>query len=88
MTKKPKPIPVIQQVISILWPSFITAGLATTLFFIAFDPVDMVANEGYGEISRLGGYTIGFFLFWVLTSLSCALTCYFRRPCDDNNSHG
>ena len=31
-------IPVIQRVVAILWPSFITAGIATVLFTTAFDP--------------------------------------------------
>ena len=75
-------IPKIQRVIAILWPSFLTAGVATILFFTAFDPVDMMLNAGYGEINRLGGYTAGFFFFWLLTSTSCALTCYFQRPCE------
>lgn len=74
-------MPLIQKVIAILWPSFLTAGLATILFFTAFDPELIVAISGYGEISRMAGYTIGFFLFWLLTSSSCALTCYFQRPC-------
>jgi len=83
MTEETKPIPKIQQVISILWPSFLTAGIATILFFVAFDPHLIMVVSGHGDISRLGGYTIGFFLFWILTSTSCALTCYFRKPCDD-----
>ena len=74
--------PMIQKIIAVLWPSFLTAGLATILFFVAFDPQLIVSVSGYGEISRLGGYTIGFFLFWILTASSCALTCYFQRPCD------
>jgi len=83
MTDQTKPIPKIQQVISILWPSFLTAGVATTLFFVTFDPQTIMTVSGYGDISRLGGYTMGFFLFWLLTSTSSALTCYFRKPCDD-----
>ena len=83
MKDQTKPIPKVQQVVSILWPSFLTAGVATILFFVAFDPQLLWQISGYGEISRLGGYSIGFFLFWMLTSTSCALTCYFRKPCDD-----
>ncbi len=75
--------PITQRVIAVLWPSFLTAGVATILFFTAFDPQIILAVSGYSEISRLGGYTIGFFLFWMLTSSSCALTCYFQRPCLD-----
>jgi hypothetical protein len=85
MNDESRTIPTIQKIVAILWPSFLTAGVATILFFTAFDPQLIVAASGYGEISRLGGYTIGFFLFWLLTSSSCALTCYFQRPCDENN---
>lgn len=82
MNEKTENVPLIQRIVSILWPSFLTAGVATILFFTAFDPRLIVAISGYGEISRLGGYTIGFFIFWLLTASSCALTCYFLRPCD------
>ena len=83
MEKKDGSISLTQRLISILWPSFLTAGVATILFFTAFDPEELMLVSGYGEISRIGGYTIGFFLFWLLTSSSCALTCYFQRPCNE-----
>ncbi len=81
MATSPSPISKTQRIISILWPSFLTAGLATVLFFIAFDPEQLVASGLLPAISRLGAYTIGFFLFWLLTAGSCLLTCYFQRPC-------
>ena len=74
--------PVIQKVIAILWPSFLTAGLATILFFTAFDPAEFLITTRFADISRLGAYSIGFFLFWLLTASSCLLTCYFQRPCE------
>ena len=83
MEKKDGSISLTQRLISILWPSFLTAGVATILFFTAFDPEELMLVSGYGEISRIGGYTIGFFLFWLVTSSSCALTCYFQRPCNE-----
>ncbi len=73
-------LPVVQQIISVMWPSFLTASAATIIFFTLFDPVELALISGGPEITRLGGYTIGFFCFWLLTSISCALTCYFRRP--------
>jgi len=76
-----KEIPTIQKVISVLWPSFLTAGVATILFFAYFDPQLLMQVSGYGEITRMAGYTIGFFLFWLLTSITCVMTCYFQRPC-------
>lgn len=78
-------IPSIQRIIAILWPSFLTSGVATVLFFTAFDPQLLLAETRFAEISRLGAYTVGFFLFWLLTTLTSALTCYFRRPCDEAN---
>ena len=83
MTASQKNIPTTQIVIAVLWPSFLTAGVATILFFTAFDPQLLMAVGGYEPISRLGGYTIGFFLFWILTSATCVLTCYFQRPCHE-----
>ena len=73
--------PRIQRIIAVLWPSFLMSGLATILFFTLIDPADLVINHQSVEISRLGAYSIGFFLFWMLTAATCALTCYFNRPC-------
>jgi hypothetical protein len=70
-------VPCKQKCISILWPSFLIAIVATGLFFSAFDPQDLFP---YGEdtgLSRLGVYTVGFFLFWALTALSGCGTLYF-----------
>lgn len=74
-------VPTIQKVTAVLWPSFLTAGVATMLFFTAFDPLEMSACMGYEGVTRLGAYSIGFFLFWLLTSLSCLVSSYFLRPC-------
>ncbi len=80
MTSSQQNIPTIQRIIAVFWPSFLTAGIATILFFTAFDPQLLMAVGGYDQVSRLGGYTIGFFLFWFLTSGTCVLTCYFQQP--------
>lgn len=74
-------LPAVQRVISVMWPSFLTASLATIIFFVIFDPNDLGMIAGAPEIDRIGGYTIGFFFFWMITSIGCALTCYFRKPC-------
>lgn len=76
-----QPLPMIQNLVSVLWPSFLMASLATVLFFTLFDPQELGMIAGVPELTRIGGYTIGFFAFWFLTSISCALTCYFRKPC-------
>lgn len=78
-------IPKTQRIISILWPSFLTAGAATVIFFTALDPAEFLANRGLAEMDRMSVYTIGFFLFWLLTATSSALTHYFERPADTVN---
>jgi hypothetical protein len=79
-------LPVVQQIVSVMWPSFITASAATIVFFALFDPTDLGRLAGFPELTRIGGYTIGFFGFWLLTSVSCAMTCYFRRPMHRHNT--
>ena len=51
----------------ILWVSFLFACIATMLFFATFDPVDISQVATFPmELDRQSGYSIGFFLFWVL----------------------
>ena len=71
-------IPVIQRVVAILWPSFISAGIATIIFFTVFDPAVIFIDY---DISRIGAYSIGFFIFWLFGTLNCMATCYFLKPC-------
>ncbi|MFC1589095.1 hypothetical protein ACFL3P_02375 [Pseudomonadota bacterium] len=71
-------IPVVQRIVSILWPSFITASVATIVFFSVFDPSIVFIDF---DISRLGAYTIGFFTFWLFGVFNCVATCYFLKPC-------
>lgn len=74
------PIPEPYQFISILWLSFLMAGIATGVFFSAIDPMELRACIDFPEIGRIGAYTVGFFLFWLLTASSSLLSCYFILP--------
>jgi len=71
-------IPALQKMIAILWPSFLVAGIETIVFFTIFDPLNVFIDY---DISRMGAYSIGFFLFWGFAILPCILTMYFARPC-------
>ena len=60
----------------IAWVSFLFAGVASMLFFATFDPVEIASLATYPvTMSALAGYTIGFFLFWILCFSCSALTC-------------
>ena len=78
-------IPCVQRVSAVLWPSFIAAGIANSLFFTFFEPQALLYAGGYPEMTNTGVYSIGFFLFWLLTSLSSGMTSYFVKPCDEVN---
>jgi hypothetical protein len=81
-----KRIPGIQKFIAVLWPSFLTAVVASGLFFSAFDPDDLFPFDADPGISRLGIYTIGFLLFWLIAAVSAVGTLYFAiTNCLRNN---
>ena len=70
-------IPFSQMAISVLWPSFAIAIVATGFFFSAFNPRDLVPFNLDIDISPTAAYTIGFFLFWLFAILSSIGTLYF-----------
>jgi hypothetical protein len=55
------------------------SSIAAVLVFVVFDPLPLFANTGLAELSQLGGYSVGFFFFWLITATSSWLTCYFQR---------
>ena len=66
-----------QLAIVILWPSFLTAIVASGFFFSAFDPGDLVPFNLDFEVSPLTAYSVGFLLFWLVAALSSYGTLYF-----------
>lgn len=76
-------VPRVQLISAVLWPSFVLAGVATSVFFTFLDPVRLFDYEGEPPLSRTAAYSLGFFLFWVLCAASSAATSYFLRPTND-----
>jgi membrane protein YqaA with SNARE-associated domain len=74
---KPPLFPRSQQMIAILWPSFVTAILASGLFFSAFNPRDLLPFDLDIEFSPVAAYSIGFFLFWIIALVSSVGTLFF-----------
>jgi hypothetical protein len=73
-----------KRAIWILWPSFVVAGVMDALFFTIFDPIEFLAGQ-WGDISRIGAYSVGFFVFWMFAAGSSTLTCFFQRGADEIN---
>ena len=78
-----------QRAIWVLWPSFIVGGMAETVFFTLFDPMDLHLFGAPHGLGRLAIYTIGFFAFWAFAAASSALTCFLQQSASDvNNNRG
>lgn len=75
-------IPPLQRVISVLWLSFLTAGIATGVFFSTIDPMELKYCVDFPEVSRTAAYSIGFFLFWLLSGGTSLLAVYLIYPSD------
>jgi hypothetical protein len=73
-------IPRPQRIIAVLWLSFLMAGVATGVFFSAIDPIELRNCVEFPEVNRTAAYSIGFFLFWLLTSSSSLLAVFFIHP--------
>ena len=80
-------IPVPQRIVAVLWLSFLSAGVATGIFFSAIDPYELGYCMDIPELSRTAAYSIGFFFFWLLTGLSSLLTVSFLYPAKPDDDH-
>jgi hypothetical protein len=63
-----------QRLMWIAWPAFLMAGVLEILIFSMLDPSDLNWFGAPLEISRQGIYTLSFFVFWIITLTSSALT--------------
>jgi hypothetical protein len=68
-----------QKAIWVLWPSFLVAAAAETVFFALFDPGETSFFGHSLELSRTAVYSIGFFFFWAFAAASSALSLYLGR---------
>ncbi|GAB4173411.1 MAG: hypothetical protein Kow0020_08590 [Wenzhouxiangellaceae bacterium] len=77
----PPPRPLVQRLGAILWPSFFSAGVSTVVLFALVDPLDLAAiSFPELQISRLGGYSMAFFVFWTAYAATCTFTWLLLRP--------
>ncbi|MEM9533827.1 MAG: hypothetical protein AAGA23_23110 [Pseudomonadota bacterium] len=64
----------------VVWPSFLTACLATGLFFAKMDPLQLLSAFVFQlELSATAVYSIGFFFFWLIAAISSLLTGWLIR---------
>jgi len=69
-----------RQIAAIIWPSFLSAAFATMLFFAVVDPGligdSMTPSQRF---SRMTGYGLGFFFFWLITMISSSTSILLIR---------
>ncbi len=69
-----------QAVATVIWISFLTAAVATMLFFALIDPIELLAALDLDlSIGRQAGYTAGFFFFWLMAAGCSAVTAWLVR---------
>jgi hypothetical protein len=68
-----------QRLMWILWPSFLVACALELFVFALLDPEGMEFMGQPLEWSRNTVYSVTFFLFWLLTGTSSALTTLLAR---------
>ena len=78
-----------RDVFVIGWASFLCAAVATMVFFAFVDPLALAdITEPPLPVDRMGGYALGFFLFWLFAAASAALTVYLIRTQHDQPRPG
>jgi hypothetical protein len=74
-----------QNTLSILWPSFLVAGVAEGVFFTLIDPRELYLFGEPVHFSSIATYSIGFLCFWSVCIASSWITCYLLRTADEIN---
>lgn len=72
--------------LTVTWASFLTASLATMVFFAFVDPTPIVAllTPTAAIPTRTALYSVGFFFFWAICALAASLTAWLMsEPSDD-----
>jgi hypothetical protein len=72
-----------RQLMWVIWPAFLVAGVAEAIFFTVFYPFELHFFGAVLDVSREVIYTMGFFGFWGLGIASSALTVFLGRSPGD-----
>jgi hypothetical protein len=74
--------PLVSRVVAVLWAGFLSACLATMLFFAGFDPQQLFDADPWPRwlTDRRSGYALGFFFFWMICTLAGALSAWLLTP--------
>lgn len=63
-----------KHIIWVLWPAFIAAGIAETVFFTVIDPQQLFLLGQPVALSAMATYSLGFLMFWLICAGSSLMT--------------
>jgi len=75
------------RTLTILWPSFLMAGVLDGIVFSLVDPADSQLVRFTSDVSPQGVYTIGFLVFWSVISCASGMTALLVVEQDDDVPH-
>ena len=79
-------LPLRQQVMVILWPAFLMAGVLEMLVFAVVDPGTLQwFGQSPVQLSAPALYTLAFGVFWLVIALAGALMALLARTPEDVN---
>lgn len=73
------------KLVSIFWPSFVTAIFGEMVFFALINPQELYLMGQPVHWSPMAVYSVGFMMFWALTALTVALMVLFQKPASELN---
>lgn len=69
-----------ERALTVLWPSFVMAGMLETLVFALVDPVTLTWFGGKPvELPPQAVYTVSFFVFWAVIAAAGTMTAVLAR---------
>jgi hypothetical protein len=71
------------RILTILWPSFLMAGVLDGIVFSLIDPADGRLLRVESDISPQGIYTIAFLAFWCVIACASGMTALLVVEQDD-----
>ncbi len=79
----------LRQIMATGWASFLTACIASVLFFAVFDPARLAEAADWPlELSRMGGYALLFFFFWMIGIGAAGTALILMRHDHDDGARG
>ena len=76
----------VREWIIVLWPAFMAASALETLVFAGFDPHDIQLFGLSLQSDRELVYTVVFFAFWAVTTVSGVVTWLLAQPVSSLNA--